>query len=185
VPVSRLPLAFGVDLGRAHPATWKDLTQAAEELGYESVWLPEHLVMPVSVSSMPGGDPRHRGVNTRTPMFDVFAMLGWLAAHTTTLRLGTNVYNIGLRHPFVTARGLATLDLVSGGRAELGIGASWLPEEWEAVGLDFASRGSRVDESIEICRRLWSLPTTDFKGDHFHFREVIFEPKPAQQRPRI
>jgi probable F420-dependent oxidoreductase len=99
------------------------------------------------------------------------------------VRLGTHVYNLGLRHPFVAARGVATLDVLSGGRVEFGIGASWLAEEWQAVGLDFATRGRRVDEAIEVCTRLWTEPTVEHHGDFFDFPEVAFEPKPVQ-RPR-
>jgi probable F420-dependent oxidoreductase len=96
------------------------------------------------------------------------------------------VYNIGLRHPFTAARGVQTVDLLSGGRFEFGIGASWLEEEWRATGLDFATRGRRVDEAIEICKRCWAEPTVTHHGEFFSFDEVVFEPKPVQQpRPPI
>ena len=99
------------------------------------------------------------------------------------VRLGTHVYNIGLRHPFTAARGVQTVDLLSGGRFEFGIGASWLEEEWRATGLDFATRGRRVDEAIEVCKRLFAEPTVTHHGEFFTFDEVVFEPKPVQ-RPR-
>jgi probable F420-dependent oxidoreductase len=108
-------------------------------------------------------------------------MLAFFAGRTSRIRLGTNVYNIGLRHPFTTARAVATLDIVSGGRVELGVGASWLAAEWDATGLDFASRGARVDEALEICRRLWSEQVVEHHGTHFDFGPVMFEPKPPQQ----
>jgi alkanesulfonate monooxygenase SsuD/methylene tetrahydromethanopterin reductase-like flavin-dependent oxidoreductase (luciferase family) len=76
--------------------------------------------------------------------------------------------------------------VLSGGRFEFGVGASWLAQEWEATGLDFASRGRRVDEAIEICTRLWSEPTVTHHGEFFGFDEVVFEPKPVQQpRPPL
>src|SRR6185369_1943026 len=103
------------------------------------------------------------------------------AAKTERIRLGTGVYNIGLRHPFVTARAVQTLDVVSGGRVELGIGASWLAEEWVATQLDFASRGRRVDETIAVVRRLWSEPEVTHRGEFFSFERVVFEPKPVQK----
>jgi probable F420-dependent oxidoreductase len=115
------------------------------------------------------------------PAFDVFVSLSAIAATTTDLRLGTNVYNIGLRHPFVTARAVATLDVLSKGRVELGVGSSWLAEEWQAVGLDFATRGRRVDEAIEVCRRLWSDDVIEHHGEFFDFQPVMFNPKPVQQ----
>jgi alkanesulfonate monooxygenase SsuD/methylene tetrahydromethanopterin reductase-like flavin-dependent oxidoreductase (luciferase family) len=74
-----------------------------------------------------------------------------------------------------------TLDVVSTGRTEFGIGASWLEAEWDAVGLDFASRGRRVDEAIDVCRRLWSDEVVEHHGEFFDFGPVMFEPKPVQQ----
>ena len=70
---------------------------------------------------------------------------------------------------------------MSGGRFEFGIGASWLEEEWRATGLDFATRGRRVDEAIEVCKRLWTEETVTHHGEFFSFDEVVFEPKPVQQ----
>jgi probable F420-dependent oxidoreductase len=119
-------------------------------------------------------------VRADAPVFDVFTMLAFFAGRTERIRLGTNVYNIGLRHPFVTARAVATLDVVSGGRVELGIGASWLKEEWDAAGLDFSTRGGRVDEALDVCRRLWTEPEIEHEGEHFAFAPVAFEPKPLQ-----
>jgi probable F420-dependent oxidoreductase len=96
------------------------------------------------------------------------------------VQLGTHVYNIGLRHPFTAARAAQTLDLVSNGRFLFGIGASWLEEEWRVTELDFSTRGRRVDEAIEVCRRLWRDETIDFHGEFFDFDGVVFEPKPKQ-----
>ena len=107
--------------------------------------------------------------------------LSFIAARTTSLRLGTYVYLLGLRHPFVTARAFATLDWVSGGRAVIGAGAGWLQEEWRALGIDPATRGARLDEAIVVCRRLWTEETVANDGPCFPFAEVAFEPKPVQQ----
>jgi probable F420-dependent oxidoreductase len=156
------------------------VARAADELGYESLWLPEHLVFPATIAASPGGGDRHVEVDPRTPLFDPFVLLASLAAVTERVRLGTNVYNIGLRHPFVTARAAATLDVVSDGRLDLGIGASWLAAEWDAVGLDFDGRGGRVDEALEVCRRLWSEDVVEHAGPCYRFGPVVFEPKPVQ-----
>lgn len=174
-------MRIGVTFARLRPSLWAETAELCDELGYESVWLPEHLVLPVGATGSPYPGQSHPPVPPETPVFDVFTMLGFLAGRTGRLRLGTNVYNIGLRHPFTTARAVATLDQVSGGRVELGIGASWLAEEWTAAGLDFASRGRRVDEAIEICRLLWTERVVQYAGDHFAFDPVMFEPKPVQQ----
>jgi probable F420-dependent oxidoreductase len=172
---------FGVALGRLNPAFFVDASVAADELGYESIWLPEHLVFTTAMSRSPHPGETHPPVPPETPIFDAFAYLAFLAARTERVRLGTHVYNIGLRHPFVAARAVQTLDIVSGGRVEFGVGASWLEEEWIATELDFASRGRRVDEAIEVCRRLWTEPSVSFHGEHFNFDGVVFEPKPVQR----
>jgi probable F420-dependent oxidoreductase len=175
------PVALGVALGACHPKYFDAVVDAAEALGYESVWLPEHLVLPVRMSASPIPGHDHPPVPPTTPVFDAFAYLAYLAGRTRGVRLGTHVYNIGLRHPFASARGAATVDIVSGGRFAFGVGASWLAEEWAAVGLDFADRASRVDEALDVCRRLWTEPEVEHHGRHFDFEAVAFEPKPVQR----
>jgi probable F420-dependent oxidoreductase len=171
---------YGVTFARLRPALWTETAELCDELGYESVWLPEHLVLPVQQSGSPYAGADHPPVRADAPVFDVFTMLAFFAGRTSQIRLGTNVYNVGLRHPFVTARAVTTLDVVSSGRVELGIGASWLAEEWAAVDLDFTTRGARVDEALDVCRRLWSEPVIEHTGEHFTFAKVAFEPKPVQ-----
>lgn len=145
---------FGVALGRLNPAFFVEVTTEAERLGFESVWLPEHLVFPVEMTRSPYPGATHPPVPPSTPVFDVFAYLAHLAARTDRIRLATHVYNLALRHPFVAARAVQTLDIVSAGRAEVGIGAGWLESEWDAAGLDFATRGARLDEALDVCKRL-------------------------------
>jgi probable F420-dependent oxidoreductase len=172
---------FGIPLGALNPAVWLDVTVAADELGYDSVWMPEHLVLPVEMGGSPHDGAEHPPVPPNIPVFDVFVYLSHLASRTENIRFGTHVYNIGLRHPFTTARAAATLDIISNGRLLLGIGASWMRQEWDAVGLDFDRRGKRVDEAIDVCRRLWTEEVVEFHGEHFDFPPVMFEPKPVQQ----
>jgi probable F420-dependent oxidoreductase len=177
---------FAISLGRLNPAFFVDVTLEADRLGLESVWLPEHLVLPVVMEGSPFEGQDHPPVPPSTPVFDAFAYLSFLAGKTTNLRLATHVYNIGLRHPFISARAVATLDIVSGGRVEFGIGASWLAEEWRVVGLDFDSRARRVDECVEVCRRLWTEEVVEHHGEFFDFGPVMFEPKPVQKPcPRV
>jgi probable F420-dependent oxidoreductase len=172
---------LGLTLGALNAAFHVDATIEAERLGFESVWLPEHLVLTVQMTRSPHPGEEHPPVPPTTPVFDCFTYLGYLAGRTERIRLGTHVYNLGLRHPFVAARGVQTLDLVSGGRFEFGIGASWLEEEWRAVGLDFRTRGRRVDEALEVCKRLWTEPEVEHHGEFFDFDAVAFEPKPVQK----
>ena len=171
-------MKIGISLGVLRPELWADVTSEADRLGFESVWLPEHLVIPVQLAGSPFAGSDHPPIPSDIPVFDAFTYLAFLAGRTSRIHFGTQVYNIGLRHPFAVARAVTTLDVVSGGRVEFGIGASWLQAEWEAVGLDFATRGRRVDEAIEVCRRLWSEPVVEHHGEFFDFGPVMFEPKP-------
>ena len=173
-------MKFGIALGALNPHFHLDATIAAEDLGYESVWLPEHLVFTRAMSRSPHPGEEHPPVPPDAPIYDAFAYLGFLAARTERVRLGTHVFNIGLRHPFTTARGVQTVDLLSKGRFEFGIGASWLEEEWDAAQLDFASRGRRVDEAVEVCKLLFTEETISHHGEFFAFDDVVFEPKPIQ-----
>lgn len=175
-------MKYGLPLGLLHPDAWRDMAQAADELGYESVWLPEHLVFTtgLSLDGYPGETPP---IRPGTPLFDAPAYLCALAAVTSRVRLGTAVYLLALRHPFVAARAFATLDAVSGGRAIAGVGAGWYPGEWRAAGVDFATRGRRLDEAIDVVRRLWTRPAVAYEGDFFAFDEVAFEPKPVRVPP--
>ncbi|HZJ26726.1 MAG TPA: TIGR03619 family F420-dependent LLM class oxidoreductase [Acidimicrobiia bacterium] len=174
-------MKFGIALGALNARAHLGAADAAERLGYESVWLPEHLVLPVVMSRSPTPGDDHPPVPPTVPVFDAFAYLSYLAGRCPSIRLGTHVYNLGLRHPFVAARAVQTLDVVSGGRCEFGIGASWLEEEWRAVGLDFGTRGRRLDEAIAVCKRLWTEPEIEHHGEFFSFDAVAFEPKPAQR----
>jgi probable F420-dependent oxidoreductase len=178
------PVKVGIPIGDLSPAVALDVAVEADRLGYDSLWLPEHLAMPVGAGGSPfAGDDAtgHAAIPPETPFPDQFVFLAHLAARTARIRLATHVFNIGLRHPFTTARAVATLDIVSGGRLDFGVGASWQAEEWRAVGLDFASRGQRVDEALEVCRRLWSEQVVAHEGAFFSFGPVMFEPKPMQK----
>ncbi|WCO65543.1 TIGR03619 family F420-dependent LLM class oxidoreductase [Iamia majanohamensis] len=171
---------LGITFGQLNPRAFEEVAVAADELGYESAWLPEHLVFPLRVEGelIPGEE--HPPVPPTVPIFDACAYLSYLAARTAHLRLGTLVYLLGIRHPFVGARAFATLDVVSGGRAICGVGAGWLRPEWDAVGIDPSTRGARLDEAIGVVRRLWTEPEIAHDGPHFPFEPVAFEPKPVQ-----
>lgn len=178
-------MKFGIALGRSNPKGFADITVEADRLGFESVWFPEHLVLPVAMSSSPHPGHDHPPIPPSVPVFDCFAYLCYLAGLTERVRLGTHVYNLALRHPFVAARAVQTLDIVSGGRAVVGIGASWLAQEWDAAQLNFHTRGRRLDEALEVCTRLWTEEVVEHHGEFFDFDPVMFEPKPIQQRPPI
>ena len=174
-------MKLAISLGMLNPSMWVPVTEEADRLGFELVWLPEHLVIPVQMDGSPYAGQDHPPIPPDVQVFDAFTYLAFLAGRTSDLRFCTHVYNIGLRHPFVSARAVATLDVVSAGRAMFGIGASWLEAEWEAVGLDFHTRGRRVDEALDVCCRLWSERVIEHHGEFFDFNPVMFEPKPVQQ----
>jgi probable F420-dependent oxidoreductase len=181
-------MKFGISFLNLHPRGFADLTVAAEELGFESVWMSDHLVFPVDLGSAPypGAEADSPGEVVRKtpsmwdrPLFDTTAFLCYLAGRTSTIRFGTYVYVLGIRHPFVAARAFQTLDYVSNGRAEMGIGAGWMSSEFDAADVDFRTRGRRLDECIQVCRRLWTEPQVAHAGEFFTFDAVGFEPKPT------
>lgn len=174
-------MKLGIALGRLHGGFHTDMTLLAEELGFESVWLPEHLVLPVDMAGSPYAGEAHPPLPAEAPVVDAFGYLSYLAGRTSRIRLGTHVYLLGLRHPFVAARAVQTLDQVSGGRAEIGIGAGWLESEWRAAGLDPRTRGARLDEVLAVCKRLWTEPVVEHHGAFVDFEPVCFEPKPVQR----
>jgi probable F420-dependent oxidoreductase len=174
-------MKVGLGLGRLNPHRWLEVTEEADRLGYESIWISEHLVIPMLSSGSPFLADAHPPVPADVPIFDAFSYLAFLAGRTHRIRLGTNVFNIGLRHPMVTARSVATVDVVSGGRLLFGVGASWLREEWAALGLDFGTRGRRVNECLAVCQKLWRDTVIEHHGEFFDFGPVKFEPKPVQR----
>ena len=155
------------------------LVPRADELGFEAVWLGEHQVRPASFDSAYPYSPTgstHEVWPAETPLSDPWVALGHLAAMTSQIRLATGVYVLPLRNPFVTARAVATLHAVSGGRAVCGIGAGWNREEFDIVGEDFDARGARMDEIIGILRRLWSGEAFSHSGTFYRFAEVRLGP---------
>ncbi|MFC4906348.1 TIGR03619 family F420-dependent LLM class oxidoreductase [Actinomadura gamaensis] len=175
-------MKFGVPLSLVHQAAWKDLAVTADRVGFESVWLAEHLVFATDLSMATYPYTNKPGITPTTPLYDAPAYLCALASLTSRVRLGTAVYLYGLRHPLIGARTFATLDQISGGRAIVGVGAGWYEGEWVAAGLDFRTRGRRLDEAIAVSRRLWTEPAVEHHGEFYDFPEVAFEPKPVQAR---
>lgn len=172
-------MKFGLAFAQVNPSLWADLAVEADRLGFESLWLADHLVLPEVMSGSPLTGHDSPPIPATTPTYDALAYLAFLAARTERIRLGTYVYALALRPPFVAARAIQTVDIVSGGRLLMGVGAGWLREEWDAAQVDFGRRGSRLDEALEVCRRLWTEPSVEHHGAHFDFAAVRFEPKPV------
>jgi len=157
-----------------------DLAARAESLGYESVFVPDHVVMPVGFTSRyPYSADGDFPFGEDVPLYDPWAVLATIGAATTRIRLGTAVYLLGLRHPIVTARHAVTLESLVGGRLVLGVGVGWLTEEWTALGLDPRTRFSRTEEAAVALRRLWTEDEPAFAGRHYTFDPVRIVPKPV------
>src|SRR6185369_9789613 len=173
---------IGVPLFMLRPEHMARIAIHAETLGFESVWVAEHLVFPTQIQSRyPYSAEGVPPINPATPLLDPLLVLMQVAAVTERIRLGTNVYILPLRHPLVVARMAMTLDLLSNGRLTFGIGLGWLAEEFDAAGVDFATRGARTREYVRALRALWSDSEPSFNGKYVSFGPVKFEPKPVQK----
>jgi probable F420-dependent oxidoreductase len=170
---------FGLPLFGVSPRFYGDIGRAAEANGFESVWMPEHLVFPEEIPpTYPYSESGEPPVTADTPLFDPWVALSYIAHATETIRLATNVFILPLRHPIEVARSVVTLDRLSNGRVTLGIGVGWLQEEFEALGRGFHDRGRRADAMISLLRRLWSDDVIEAHDEHFDFGPVRFQPKP-------
>ncbi|HEX6360603.1 LLM class F420-dependent oxidoreductase [Actinophytocola sp.] len=151
------------------------LARLAEELGYTSWWAGEHVVLPsprVPAAPMEATDP----------ILDPLVHLTFVAAVTTRMRLGTGIIILPQRNPLVLAKQAASLDVLSGGRLLLGVGAGYLEPELTAVGVDLATRGSRTDEYLDAMASLWHDPAPAFHGRHVSFDHVDAHPRPDNVR---
>jgi alkanesulfonate monooxygenase SsuD/methylene tetrahydromethanopterin reductase-like flavin-dependent oxidoreductase (luciferase family) len=175
----KLCLSIEIQEGMSYADTL-EMTRAGETLGFDAALLAEHYY--------PSG-PTERYTQQRDSA-DAWIYLAALARETATIRLGTLVSPVTLRHPVVLAKMAATLDQLSNGRVELGIGAGWLEREHHAFGFDFAPPARRVDlveEQLEVITGLWSgAGPFSHHGEHYTLNEAHFTPKPVQQpRPTI
>ena len=155
----------------ADPAAGARVAEHAETLGYESLWVGDHVVAPsprVAPSKM---EPDHA-------LLDPLLALAHLAAHTTTILLGTGVVILPQRNPVVFAKQVASLDVICGGRLLLGVGAGYVPQEMEAVGVPFAERGARTDEYLVVLRELWRSGPPRHRGRFVTVSDVDAFPKP-------
>jgi probable F420-dependent oxidoreductase len=182
-----MPVEIGLSLTKVRLDQMPEFARRAEELGYESVFAPDHLLVPVNFASRyPGTRDGDFPYPKTTPLYDPWMALMQIAQVTTTIKLGTGIYVLPMRHPIVTARMVTTLDVVSGGRAILGVGAGWLKEEFQALGIDPGTRFRRTEEAAEAIRVLWTEPEPEYHGTYFDFNPVHFEPKPvASPHPPI
>jgi probable F420-dependent oxidoreductase len=157
----------------------RDLAVAADEAGFDALWLGEHIVLPMEYGTEhpTTGTAGHHHitgpiVKPETELLDPWTALGFLAGATTRLRLATGIYLLPLRHPLITARCGFTLQEASGGRLLLGIGSGWLVEEFAALDVPFDERYGRTREAIEIIRTAWAGGPFDYHGKYFDFDTI-------------
>ncbi len=146
-------------------------SQRAEELGFESLWAWDHVIL---------------GVEPSFPILDAIGILTAIAARTTRIKLGTGILVMPLRNPTVAAKAIGTLDVISKGRLILGVAAGWYAREFDAVGVPFKQRGKLFERNLAILSRLWTEDRVTLQRDEFNLREAVMRPRPVQQpRPPI
>jgi probable F420-dependent oxidoreductase len=165
--------------GRADGA--RTLARAAEDAGFESLWTVEHVVVPQGYASEYPYDRSGRMPGRESaPVPDPLIWLTWVAACTTDLKVGTGILILPERNPVVLAKEAATLARLSEDRFILGVGAGWLAEEFDAIGVPFAERGPRLEDHIGALRALWSGSPASFDGPFTSFADVYCEPSPPR-----
>ena len=162
-----IPTNLGIENFRA----LMSIGPKAEELGFDSVWVSEHLFNVGYIGERIGG----------RPYYEPLTVLSYLAAMTSRIRLGTSVLVLPYHDPVRLAKVVATLDVASGGRVVLGLGVGRIEEEYDALGISFKERGAIADEAIEVMKILWTQEDPAFSGRYHSFSKVKFSPKPAQK----
>ncbi len=165
------------------PDTIARIATEAEMLGFSYVTVSDHLIIPTDIGSRyPYTDSGEFPSGARVDRHEQLMTAMFIAAKTSKLRIVTSVMVVPHRPPVLTAKLLATLDVLSKGRLTLGIGAGWMAEEFAAVGTPpFAERGAVTDETMMACRELWTNPDPEFHGKYVSFSNVVFQPRPVQQ----
>jgi probable F420-dependent oxidoreductase len=166
------------------PESFTSVAQRAEARGFDTIWLSDHLVTPTANESVYPYSPSGKaGYSPETPLSDVLITAAHIAAVTTRIRVATGVFILPLRNPIAAARAVETLQALSDGRFAFGVGTGWLREEYEAIGEQFARRGARLDEMLEILPALWTGEPVSHSGQFYSFDEIQLAPR--ARAPRI
>lgn len=167
-------MRYGVAIPQANAFATADslraMAHAIEDLGFDSLWVSDHIIVPVGSSYIPEF------------MDEPLAVLAFLAAETRHIELGTSVLILPYRDPVFSAKFLSTVDFISNGRLTAGVGAGWMPEEFAAMGVPFEERGPRTDEAIRVFRNLWENETSTFQGRWKSYENMRMFPKAAASR---
>ena len=176
-------MEFGFKLPNLSPLYGRDpimeVARNAERLGFEFLWASDHVLFPgdEEVRDKPG--PRSFPVTYRQNASDPLIALAFAAAVTERVKLGTSVLVLPLRNPIVTAKQIASLDMLSGGRVSVAVGAGWQEKEFAALGASHRDRGRVTEEWVEILRRCWRDERPSYRGEFYNFDPIHFYPKPA------
>jgi probable F420-dependent oxidoreductase len=161
-----------------------DIAKICDELGFDGAFVSDHMFYPGTFEKKypytEDGDP---GFMPQTPWPDCWVSIASMAAATTKLRFTTFIYILGLRNPIEVAKSTSTLGLLTNDRFALGVGAGWMEEEFRTMGVEFKTRGKRLNESIEVLHKLWSGEMVEHRGDHFNFDPLKMCPVPEQRVP--
>jgi probable F420-dependent oxidoreductase len=175
-------MKFGTFLFQTAPSSIATIARKAEEFGFESLWIPEHIILPVQYKSpYPYSSSGRMPAPPETPLHDPMLALAYAAAITSKIRLATGIFVLPIRNAFATAKAVASLDVLSGGRFIFGIGIGWLEEEFQAVGMNFKDRALRTREYLELMKELWSKDEPAYSGKTISIAGYRFNPKPVQK----
>lgn len=158
-----------------------EMGRVAESRGFHSLWVPEHVIFFQEHASRYPYSEDGRIPGNPTGAIEPFLALGWLAAHTERIRLGTGICLVPQRAPIYTAKQVADLDFLSGGRVDFGVGIGWLREEFEALGVPWQHRAARTRECVAVMKTLWCDEVSSFQGEFYSLPHCLQNPKPIQQ----
>lgn len=171
-------------LGYAPPDEMLEIAPVAEEVGFEGLLLSDHVFVPEErQSKYPYSADGEPDFPDAAPFPESFVLAGVLAQRTTRLRFATNVYILPLRHPVEVAKALGTAAVFSNDRVVLGVGAGWMKDEFDVLGRVFEKRGARIDEQVEVIRKLLSGEVVEHDGEHFSFPAMQMQPAPSKPVP--
>ncbi len=164
------------------PQVIVNIARTAEARGFHSLWVPEHvLLFDEYTSRYPYTDDGILRAGRDPAVLDPFATLAYLAGVTSTIRLGTGICLVPQRNPVYTAKEVATLDVLSGGRVDFGVGIGWLAEEFAALNVPWPRRAARTREYLDVMRSLWTESVSSFDGEFYHLEASRQYPKPVQK----
>jgi probable F420-dependent oxidoreductase len=154
-----------------------NIAKEAEALGFDAVSVTDHVVMGKNLHKYPFGE---FPLPSEAPWYEPLSVLNMIGSHTTSIKLATAILITPLRNPALLAKTAATIDVISNGRLELGVGLGWQREEFEAAGVDFENREEIFWETLDILKKFWSESPTSHKGKYFQFDDIWCNPKPTQ-----